>query len=102
MILPTSLFLRPATWRLPVLDQFTREEETVGGQARGKPECAAVANEFDNIWMHQRLAPNESYAHGPKLANSSAPISLVVDARMRSAIVVFGAEAQSRLHWSVT
>src|SRR6266404_1638167 len=72
-------------------DEFTREEETIGGQARGKPEFAAVANEFDNIRMHERLAADESDAHGAKLANFPYPFFQIVEARVRPAVVVFGA-----------
>jgi|SRR6266536_974825 len=72
-------------------DEFTREEETIGGQTRGKPEFAAVANEFDNIRMHERLAADESDAHGAKLANFPYPFFQIVEARVRPAVVVFGA-----------
>src|SRR6266480_1361957 len=72
-------------------DEFTREEETIGGQARGKPEFAAVANEFDNIRMPERLAADESDAHGAKLANFPYPFFQIVEARVRPAVVVFGA-----------
>src|SRR5436190_17895040 len=72
-------------------DEFTREEEPISGQARGKPEFAAVTNEFHNIRMHERLAADESDAHGAKLANFPYPFFQIVEARMRPAIVVFGA-----------
>src|SRR3954469_13543973 len=72
-------------------DQFTREEETVGSQARGEPEFPAVADEFDNIRMHERLPAHESDAHRAKLANFPYPLFQIVEARMWPAIVVFGA-----------
>src|SRR6266550_4530264 len=72
-------------------DEFTREEETVGGQARGKAEFAAVANEFDNIRMHERLAADKSDAHRPEFANFPYPFFQIIEARVRPAVVVLGA-----------
>src|SRR6266480_5586365 len=72
-------------------DEFTRQEETVGGQAGGKAEFATVANEFDNIRMHQRLTADQSNAHGAKLTNFPNPFFQIVEARMRPAVVVLGA-----------
>src|SRR6266566_4189295 len=72
-------------------DEFTRQEETVGGQAGGKAEFAAVANEFDNIRMHQRLTADQSNAHGAKLTNFPNPFFQIVEARMRPAVVVLRA-----------
>src|SRR5713101_2204678 len=74
-----------------VREEFTGKEEPVGGQTRGKAELAAVANEFDNIRMHERLAADESDAHGAKLANFPYPFFQIVEPRMRPAVVVLGA-----------
>ncbi len=41
--------------------------------------------------MHERLAADESDAHGAKLANLPYPFFQIVEARMRPAIVVLGA-----------
>src|SRR6476660_1333036 len=72
---------------LQLLDELTRKEKPVGGQARGKPEFAAVANEFDNIRMHERLAADESDAHGPEFANFPYPFFQIIEARVRPAVV---------------
>src|SRR5207248_10915797 len=72
-------------------DEFAREEKTIGGQAGGKTEFAAVANKFDNIWMHERLAADQSDAHGAKFPNFPNPFLQIVEAGMRPAVVVLGA-----------
>jgi hypothetical protein len=41
--------------------------------------------------MHERLAADESNAHGAKVANFPYPFFQIVEARVRPAIVVFGA-----------
>src|SRR5438270_6611655 len=41
--------------------------------------------------MHQRLAADESDAHGAELANFPNPFFQIVEARMRPAVVVLGA-----------
>src|SRR5260370_40185492 len=72
-------------------EKLTSEEKTVRGQAGGKAEFATVANEFDNIRMHERLAADESDPHGAKVANFPYPFSQIVEARVRPAVVIFGA-----------
>src|SRR5213075_708157 len=72
-------------------EKLTSEKKAVGGQAGGKAQLATVANEFDNIRMHERLAADESDPHGAQLTNFPYPFFQIVEARMRPAVVVLGA-----------
>src|SRR5260370_29339054 len=72
-------------------EKLMSEEKTVRGQAGGKAEFATVANEFYNIRMHERLAADESDPHGAKVANFPYPFFQIVEARVRPAVVIFGA-----------
>src|SRR5882724_6591347 len=72
-------------------EKLTSEEKTVSGQAGGKAQFAAVANKFDNIRMHKRLAADQSDPHRAKLTNFPYPFFQIVEARMRPAVVVLGA-----------
>src|SRR5438874_8562166 len=72
-------------------EKLASEEKTVRGQAGSKAQFAAVANEFDNIRMHKRLAADESDPHGAQLTNFPYPFFQIVEARMRPAVVVLGA-----------
>src|SRR5260370_5743853 len=72
-------------------EKLTSEEKTVRGQAGGKAEFATVANDFDNIRMQERLAADESDPDGAKVANFPYPFFQIVEARVRPAVVIFGA-----------
>src|SRR5260370_8075401 len=78
-------------------EKLTSEEKTVRGQAGGKAEFATVANEFDNIRMHERLAADESDPHGAKVANFPYPFFQIVEARVRPPFVIFCAIDTIRL-----
>jgi len=51
----------------------------------------AVTNDFDNIWVHERLAADESDPHGTKFTNFPYPFFQIVEGRMRPAVVVLSA-----------
>src|SRR5207302_5450728 len=78
-------------------EKLTSEKKAVRCETGGKAEFAAVANEFDNIRMHERLAADESDAHGAELANFKYPFFQIVEAWMRPAVVVLGAIATIKI-----
>ena len=81
--------LQPGIFKLR--DKFTRKKEPVRGQTGGKAQLTTVANDFDNIGVHERLASDKRNAHGAKLANFAYPFFQVLQIRMRSAVVVLSA-----------
>ena len=74
-----------------LLQQFAREEKTVGRQAGGESEFAAVADDLDHVRMQQRLAADESDSHRPEIADFSDPKLEVLELRMRLRVIVFRA-----------
>ncbi len=80
---------RPASSRS--LSSLRGEEETVGRQAGGESELAAVTDDLDHVRMQQRLAAHERDSHRPEIADFADPKLEVLELRMRLRVIVFRA-----------
>src|SRR5258708_36343849 len=70
-------------------EKLTGKEKTVSGPAGGKAQFAAIANDFDNIWMHKRFAADASDPPGTEAANSPNSFFSIVEApRPASAVTL--------------
>ena len=73
------------------LEQFAREQKTIGRQAGGEAEFAAVTDDFDHVRVQERLAADQSNSHRSKIADFADPELEVFELWMRLRVIVFRA-----------